>query len=143
MINAKATGKIDFIGVDFRYPHAERDALSALNLSIAAGETLALVGSSGSGKTTLVNLIPRFYNPSAGEIRVDDVPLSALKLTTLRQHISMVSQDVTLFNDTVAANIAYGQAATLPRETIIEAARRTAARRFRQSGCQSPAAWLR
>ncbi len=125
-----ATGKIDFIGVDFRYPHAERDALSALNLSIAAGETLALVGSSGSGKTTLVNLIPRFYNPSAGEIRVDDVPLSALKLTTLRQHISMVSQDVTLFNDTVAANIAYGQAATLPRETIIEAARAAHALEF-------------
>jgi subfamily B ATP-binding cassette protein MsbA len=84
---------------------------------------VALVGSSGSGKTTLVNLLPRFYDPSAGQILLDDVPLAELRLANLRSHIAMVSQDVTLFNDSVAANIAYGCFEQVSREQIIEAAR--------------------
>ncbi len=84
---------------------------------------MALVGSSGSGKTTLVNLLPRFYDPSAGQILLDDVPLAELRLANLRSHIAMVSQDVTLFNDSVAANIAYGCFEQVSREQIIEAAR--------------------
>ena len=105
----------------FCYPKVEREALSAIDLHIAPGETVALVGSSGSGKTTLVNLLPRFYDPSAGQILLDDVPLAELRLANLRSHIAMVSQDVTLFNDSVAANIAYGCFEQVSREQIIEA----------------------
>lgn len=116
-------GKLDFNQVGFCYPKSEREALSAIDLHIAPGETVALVGSSGSGKTTLVNLLPRFYDPSAGQILLDDVPLAELRLANLRSHIAMVSQDVTLFNDSVAANIAYGCFEQVSREQIIEAAR--------------------
>ncbi len=119
----RAQGKIEFRQLQFRYPNAERDALTELNLQIRPGETVALVGSSGSGKTTLVNLLPRFYDPSAGEILLDDVPLTELRLANLRSQIAMVSQDVTLFNDSVAANIAYGRLEQVSREQIIDAAR--------------------
>ncbi len=119
----RAQGKIEFRQLQFRYPNAERDALAELNLQIRPGETVALVGSSGSGKTTLVNLLPRFYDPSAGQILLDDVPLTELRLANLRSQIAMVSQDVTLFNDSVAANIAYGRLEQVSREQIIEAAR--------------------
>lgn len=119
----RAQGKIEFRQLQFRYPSAECDALAGLNLQIRPGETVALVGSSGSGKTTLVNLLPRFYDPSAGQILLDDVPLTELRLANLRSQIAMVSQDVTLFNDSVAANIAYGRLAQVSREQIVEAAR--------------------
>ena len=119
----RAQGKIEFRQLQFRYPNAERDALAELNLQIRPGETVALVGSSGSGKTTLVNLLPRFYDPSAGQILLDDVPLTELRLANLRSQIAMVSQDVTLFNDSVAANIAYGRLEQVSREQIVEAAR--------------------
>ena len=104
----RARGEIQFAEVSFAYPNSERSALQQIDLTIAAGETVALVGSSGSGKTTLVNLLPRFYAPSQGHILLDGFALDTLTLASLRQQIALVSQDIALFNDTVAANIAYG-----------------------------------
>jgi subfamily B ATP-binding cassette protein MsbA len=129
----RARGEIRFIGVDLRYdadehvgepvvregaavvvspvdehPGERRPALRDIDLEIAAGETIALVGSSGGGKTSFANLIPRFYHTSAGRILVDGIPIEDIKLASLRAQIAMVSQDVVLFNDTIAANIAYG-----------------------------------
>ncbi|SFN02410.1 ATP-binding cassette, subfamily B, MsbA [Formivibrio citricus] len=105
----RAQGKLEYRNVVFRYaPDSDRTALDSLNLTVRPGETVALVGPSGGGKTTLVNLLPRFYEPSAGQILLDDVPLMDYRLANLRRQIALVSQDVVLFNDTVAANIAYG-----------------------------------
>lgn len=101
-------GRITFEALGFTYAGAERAALTNVNLSVARGETIALVGASGSGKTTLANLLPRFYNPSTGRILIDDHDTQSLTLSCLRRNIALVSQDVQLFNDTVAANIAYG-----------------------------------
>ena len=104
----RARGKVEFRNVSFRYPESTVDALVNIDLSVAPGEMIALVGPSGSGKTTLINLIPRFIDPTAGEISLDGVPLHALTLASLRRQIALVSQDVVLFDDTVASNIAYG-----------------------------------
>ncbi|WP_024304241.1 lipid A export permease/ATP-binding protein MsbA [Pseudogulbenkiania sp. MAI-1] len=120
---AETRGALSFRHVTFRYPHAERDAIADLSLDVKPGETVALVGSSGSGKTTLVSLIPRFYDPDAGSISLDGVPLADIELASLRSHIALVSQDVVLFNDSVAANIAYGRIGEVSREEIVAAAR--------------------
>ncbi len=134
----RARGEIRFVAVDLQYadgaanatadeaivrddeavasePGGERAprrraALRGIDLEIAAGETIALVGSSGGGKTSFANLIPRFYHATAGRILIDGVPIEDIRLASLRAQIAMVSQDVVLFNDTVAANIAYGAA---------------------------------
>ncbi|MBX9811317.1 MAG: lipid A export permease/ATP-binding protein MsbA [Burkholderiales bacterium] len=105
---ARARGEIRFEDVSFAYGDAERLALEHINLTVAPGETVALVGASGSGKTTLANLVPRFYHPTRGRITLDGCDLEDLRLASLRANIALVSQDVVLFNDTVAANIAYG-----------------------------------
>jgi ATP-binding cassette, subfamily B, bacterial MsbA len=118
----RATGKIELRAVSFAYPGASRKAVDGLDLVIAPGETVALVGPSGGGKSTLVNLLPRFYLPGEGTILVDGVDYRDLTLTSLRANIALVSQDVALFNDTVAANIAYGRLATLDRATVEAAA---------------------
>ena len=123
-------GALVFDRVRFRYPHAERDALCDLSLSVRPGETVALVGASGSGKTTLASLIPRFYLPNAGMITLDGIPLNDITLASLRQQISLVSQDVVLFNDTVGANIAYGRLGEVGEEEIIAAARAANALEF-------------
>jgi len=107
-LTARATGKIDFVDVGFMYPGAEKPALSHINLSVMPGETIAFVGMSGGGKSTLVNLVPEFQASSSGEIRLDDVAIGKLSLQSLRAQMAMVSQHVVLFDDTVAANIAYG-----------------------------------
>jgi ATP-binding cassette, subfamily B, bacterial MsbA len=104
----RASGALQFHDVTLAYPGGAGKALSAINLSISAGERVALVGPSGGGKTSLVNLLPRFYTPSHGEILLDGVALEKLTLTSLRAQLAMVSQDVVLFNDTIANNIAYG-----------------------------------
>lgn len=107
---ASHTGpSIVFENIDVRYNADASPALKNLNLSIQAGETVAFVGSSGSGKTTLVNLLPRFVQASAGQVRLNGTPVQEWPLHQLRQQFAMVSQDVVMLNDTVAANISLGQ----------------------------------
>ena len=118
----RARGDIRFERVTFRYPRAEQPALLGVILAIRPGETVALVGSSGSGKTTLANMVPRFFHPASGRITIDSHDLESLSLASLRRSIALVSQEVALFNDTVAANIAYGQTAGASREAIERAA---------------------
>ena len=115
-------GEVRFDRVSLRYPGDEREVLVDISLTIAPGETVALVGASGSGKTSLVNLIPRFYEPTAGRLFIDGHDVSTLRRATLRAQIAMVSQEVLLFNDTIAANIAYGAMAGASREAIEAAA---------------------
>jgi subfamily B ATP-binding cassette protein MsbA len=104
----RARGQIEFEQVGVQYPGAAGPALAGLSLAIRPGETIALVGPSGSGKTTLANLLPRFVEPAAGTIRLDGAPLTEWNLQALRRQIAMVSQDVVMFNDTLAANVALG-----------------------------------
>jgi subfamily B ATP-binding cassette protein MsbA len=118
----RARGGIRFEDVTKRYAGNARPALEDIELDIAPGESVALVGPSGGGKTTLVNLIPRFYVPSAGRVLLDGQNLSTIALADLRRQISLVSQEIVLFNDTIAANIAYGAMAGAPREAIEHAA---------------------
>jgi subfamily B ATP-binding cassette protein MsbA len=118
----RARGGIRFEGVTKRYAGNARPALEDIELDIAPGESVALVGPSGGGKTTLVNLIPRFYVPSAGRVLLDGQDLSTVALSDLRRQIALVSQEIVLFNDTIAANIAYGAMAGAPREAIERAA---------------------
>ncbi len=119
----RATGRIELSSVSFRYGAGDADAAPALagvSLDIRAGETVALVGGSGSGKTTLASLLPRFYDVTGGRILLDGVDVRDYRLSDLRAQIALVSQDVVLFNDTLAANIAYGDPA--PDQARIEAA---------------------
>jgi subfamily B ATP-binding cassette protein MsbA len=127
---AETKGELHFENVGLRYPSAHKNALSDINLQIKSGETLALVGQSGGGKTSLVSLIPRFYLPTEGVITLDGIPLNDIKLSNLRQHISLVSQDVVLFNDTVAANIAYGNMKDVTEAAIHDAAKHANALEF-------------
>jgi subfamily B ATP-binding cassette protein MsbA len=103
-----AQGHVEFRGVTFRYSEASAEALTDFSLTVQPGEMIALVGPSGAGKTTVINLLPRFIEASAGEILLDRIPIRSLKRDSLRRQISLVSQDVVLFDDTIAANIAYG-----------------------------------
>jgi len=121
----RARGELVFESVGFRYPGAERPSLTGIDLRIAPGETVALVGPSGGGKTSLANLIPRFHAATEGRILLDGVPVETLRLDSLRSQIAWVSQQVMLFNDTIAANVAYGAQRDAPRERI-EAAIRAA-----------------
>jgi len=115
-------GEVRFDRLSLRYSANEREALSDIKLTVAPGETVALVGASGSGKTSLVNLVPRFYEPSAGRLFIDGHDVTTLTLKSLRAQIAMVSQDVLLFNDTVAANIGYGAMSGATREEVERAA---------------------
>jgi subfamily B ATP-binding cassette protein MsbA len=105
---AKAKGEIYFNNITLQYPSATSPALNGVNLSIQPGQTVALVGPSGSGKTTLANLLPRFLDPTSGQVSLDGVPLKDWSLASLRSQVAYVSQDVVMFNDTVAQNIALG-----------------------------------
>ena len=102
------SGHIELKNVNFSYDNAEQRALKNINFTIEPGQTVALVGRSGSGKTTLANLIPRFYDLKEGSILIDGVDINEYDLQNLRSHIALVNQQVILFNDTVARNIAYG-----------------------------------
>ena len=121
---------ITFENVSFRYPAApERMVLENINLEVKAGEIAALVGPSGAGKTTLANLVPRFYDVTGGTLRIDGKDLRELKLSSLRDKISIVAQDTFLFNDTVGANIGYGLRHASP-EQVYQAARDALAEEF-------------
>ena len=130
----RARGDIRFERVSFAYGKEGNDsgrhALANIDLAIAPGETVALVGASGSGKTTLANLVPRFYTPTGGRILLDGNDISDLKLAALRANIALVSQDVVLFNDSVAANIAYGAMKQVARADIVAAAEAAHAMEF-------------
>ena len=104
----RAKGELSFRNVSFSYPDTADSALSDISFDIAPGETVALVGMSGGGKSALVNLVPEFYPVSAGQILLDGTPIAQIDLASLRAQIAMVSQHVVLFDDTIAANIAYG-----------------------------------
>ena len=119
----RALGDIAYEGVSFRYTPDGTDVLRDINLEVPHGTSVALVGQSGSGKSTLVNLLPRFYEVERGRITIDGVDIRDIRLGDLRRQISLVSQEVTLFNDTVAANIAYGMLGQVSEEQIIDAAR--------------------
>jgi len=127
---ARVQGKVEFDKVSFRYPNSDLAILNEVSLTLQPGTVTALVGRSGSGKTTLVKLLPRFYCPAQGEVRIDGIGLNDYRLSGLRRQIAMVSQNVVLFNDTIAANIGYGSALPPSREAIIEAARAAHALEF-------------
>jgi subfamily B ATP-binding cassette protein MsbA len=121
----RAVGRIEYRGVGHTYDPSKGPVLHGIDLTIGAGETVALVGRSGSGKTTIASLLPRFYDASVGEILIDGIEVRELTLKSLRAQLSLVSQDVVLFNDTVANNIAYGQkagASLAELERVAEAA---------------------
>ncbi|WP_069384021.1 lipid A export permease/ATP-binding protein MsbA [Halomonas caseinilytica] len=117
-------GRVRFEGVRFAYGEDQPEVLKGIDLEVSPGEMIAIVGRSGSGKSTLVGLLPRFYHPTAGRILIDDVPLESYRLAPLRRCIALVSQQVTLFNASIASNIAYGVEQADP--AAIEAAARAA-----------------
>jgi subfamily B ATP-binding cassette protein MsbA len=118
----RAEGRIEFVDVGFAYPGATGAAVEHVTLAVAPGEMIALVGPSGAGKTTLVNLVPRFIRPTSGRILLDGVDVAELTLASLRRQVALVSQDVVLFDDSIAANIAYGGSRGAPMERIRAAA---------------------
>jgi subfamily B ATP-binding cassette protein MsbA len=126
----RTNGRIGFEHVNLSYQQNDRLALRDICLEIPAGQAVALVGASGSGKTTLANLVPRFYLPNSGRITLDGHNLADLTLISLRANIALVSQEVVLFNDTIAANIAYGQMREVPEAEIIAAAQAAHAMEF-------------
>jgi subfamily B ATP-binding cassette protein MsbA len=119
----RAAGDIEYRGVSFAYAGNARPVLEHIDLDIPAGTTTALVGASGSGKSTLVGLLPRFYDPIAGEVVLDGVDIRHYRLRDLRRQISYVGQDVVLFDDSIAGNIAYGALTGTHRDAIEQAAR--------------------
>lgn len=126
----RARGKVEFRDVTFTYDPSKGDVLSAINLTISPGRCVALVGRSGSGKSTLVSLLPRFYEVSEGAILLDDQDIRDIRLANLRMQFAWVGQDVVLFNDTIAHNIAYGVLGNVSESEIIRAAEAAHAMEF-------------
>jgi subfamily B ATP-binding cassette protein MsbA len=119
----RARGEVEYREVQFTYPGVAEPVLHGVSFRAAAGETIAIVGRSGSGKSTIVNLLPRFYDVSGGSVLLDGVEVRGYPLERLRAQMSLVSQDVVLFNDTIRSNIAFGHPAS---DAEIEAAARAA-----------------
>jgi subfamily B ATP-binding cassette protein MsbA len=115
-------GTIKFENVSFKYNTEEKKVLKSINIELEGGKMTALVGHSGSGKSTILNLIPRFYNIIEGDIKIDDQSIYDTKIFSLRKNISLVSQDTTLFDDTIKNNIAYAKS-DVTDEEIVEAAK--------------------
>ena len=126
----RVSGRIEVSDLSFQYPGTDKQVLQDISFTVEPGQTVALVGRSGSGKSTLANLIPRFYNHDQGQILIDGVAVDEYDLRNLRRHIALVTQHVTLFNDTVANNIAYGDLAGAPRDAVEAAAEAAYAREF-------------
>jgi subfamily B ATP-binding cassette protein MsbA len=118
----RVRGDVSFDKVCFSYGDDDSTVLRDIDIELEAGRTLAIVGHSGSGKSTLASLLPRFYEPDSGEIRIDGVPIRDLTLASLRANISLVTQDVLLFDDTIANNLAYGHLKSKSSEEVISAA---------------------
>jgi subfamily B ATP-binding cassette protein MsbA len=131
LVAQRVRGEIEFQRVSFSYPVGKGVTLHDLRLHVAAGQVLAIVGKTGSGKSTVVNLLPRFYDVNDGSVRVDGHDVREYELTSLREQVALVSQDVVLFNDTIRANIAFGRN-TSP-EAIEEAARAAHVMEFAQA----------
>jgi subfamily B ATP-binding cassette protein MsbA len=126
----RVSGRLEVRDLSFRYPGGERPVLDGISFTIEPGQMVALVGRSGSGKSTLANLIPRFYHHDQGQILIDGTDVEQYVLRNLRRHVAVVTQQVTLFNDTVANNIAYGDLAGAPRADVERAAEAAFAREF-------------
>jgi subfamily B ATP-binding cassette protein MsbA len=126
----EVSGKLEIRNLNFRYPGSEQQVLRDISFTAEPGQMVALVGRSGSGKSTLANLIPRFYHHTEGQILLDGVDIEDYTLHNLRRHIALVTQQVSLFNDTIANNIAYGDLARLPLEQIEQAAHAAYASEF-------------
>ncbi len=126
----RAKGLVEFDNIMFRYPKAEKDVLKGVSLKIEPNQTVALVGRSGSGKSTLASLLPRFYDVTEGDIRLDGENICDYTLKDLRRQLSLVSQNVVLFNDTIANNIAYGCEGSVTRKQIKAAAEAAHAMEF-------------
>ena len=126
----RLSGAIEISDLSFAYDDGNAPVLQNVSLSVAPGQTVAIIGPSGSGKTSLVNLIPRFYEQAGGRIEVDGCDIRKLSLSRLRENIALVSQDVVLFNDTVRNNIAYGSNRAAKMEQVREAARQADALAF-------------
>jgi subfamily B ATP-binding cassette protein MsbA len=126
----RVRGELKFENVSFKYDNSHRAVLDNISLRFPAGSVTAVVGQSGSGKTTLAGLLPRFYPYNEGRILLDDCELVDYRLENLRRQIALVSQDVVLFNDTIAGNIAYGALADTDREAITRAANAAYAMEF-------------
>ncbi|HPT49782.1 MAG TPA: lipid A export permease/ATP-binding protein MsbA [Accumulibacter sp.] len=124
------SGRLQVKDLSFVYPGTSRTVLDKVSFSVEPGQMVALVGRSGSGKSTLANLIPRFYNHDAGQILLDGIDVEKYTLRNLRRHIALVTQQVVLFNDTVANNIAYGDLSGAPRAAVEQAAADAFAREF-------------
>jgi subfamily B ATP-binding cassette protein MsbA len=118
----RARGQVGFCNLRFHYPGSNELALKDISFEVRPGEVIALVGRSGSGKSTLVSLLSRFYDYQSGEILLDGIPIREYRLQNLREQIALVNQQVVLFNDTVAANIAYGSLANTDADAIRRAA---------------------
>ena len=124
----RARGEIHFENVRFAYA-TDKPALDGVSLTVPKGETVALVGHSGGGKSTILNLIPRFFDPEGGRVTLDGVDIREVTIASLRRQIALVSQEVTLFDDTIYSNIAYGRQ-DASEEEVFEAARAAAADGF-------------
>ncbi len=129
-IDGRAQGNVSYYDVHFAYDDAKGDVINGISFAAKPGQTIAFVGHSGSGKTTLVNLLVRFYPCLKGQIQIDGIDINTLTLKNLRSQISLVNQQVVLFNDTIAGNIAYGQKADACEQDIIAAAKAAHAWQF-------------
>ncbi|MCM8593925.1 lipid A export permease/ATP-binding protein MsbA [Accumulibacter sp.] len=118
----RVAGHLEVRHLSFAYPGSSQPVLEDISFTVAPGQMVALVGRSGSGKSTLASLIPRFYKHDSGQILIDGIDVESYTLRNLRRHIALVTQQVVLFNDTVASNIAYGDLANAPHEAVREAA---------------------
>jgi len=116
-------GRVEFSNVSFAYQNEDKKVLNKINLVIEAGQSVAFVGRSGAGKSSLVSLLPRFYDKTSGSIKIDGQDIEDLTLKNLRSHIALVNQNITLFNDTVAHNIAYSDLDNLSKEKVKSAAK--------------------